>query len=155
MGWLDWHLSVVIQRIFMRHKVEGRGWGRRRHIMKLMMMRRRRRRVRIWSSPREEQVPVQGGGEKGNSPVNGSTGKRWTKNWCSLRNLHPHYQFPWPLCDNIENGCNIVLQNLSCNPKPPRIWEGSGQQWNEQDLAYFKRRTCEIAEFVIKVDERE
>ena len=27
-----------------------------------------------------EQVPVQGRGEKGNSPVNGSTGKRWTKN---------------------------------------------------------------------------
>ena len=66
-----------------------------------------------------------------------------------------HYQFPWPLCDNIENGRKIVLQNLSCNLEPPRIWEGSGQQWNKWGLAILKRRACEIAEFVMKADERE
>ena len=66
-----------------------------------------------------------------------------------------HYRFPQPLCDNIENGCKIVLQNLSHNPEPPRIWEGSRQQWKKRGLAYLKRRAHEITEFVMKADERE
>ena len=60
-----------------------------------------------------------------------------------------------PLCDNIENGRKIVLQNSSHNLEPPRIWDGSGQQQNKQGLAYLKRRAHEIAEFVMKADERE
>ena len=66
-----------------------------------------------------------------------------------------HYQFPQPSHDNIENGHKIVLQNSSRNLEPPRIWEGSGQQWNERGLAYLERRAHEITEFVMKADERE
>ena len=68
-----------------------------------------------------------------------------------------HYWFHHPSLDTINKACNIVQQNSSSshNPEPPRIWEGSGQQQNEQGLAYRKRRALNIAEFVMKVDERE
>ena len=66
-----------------------------------------------------------------------------------------HYQFPHPSLDTIAKARNGVRQNLSHNTETPRIWEGSGQQWNEQGLAYLKRRAHEIAKFVTKADERE
>ena len=66
-----------------------------------------------------------------------------------------HYRFPQPSHANIEKGHKTVLQISPRNPEPSRTWEGSGQQQNECSLAYLKRRAHEIAEFAMKVDERE
>lgn len=63
--------------------------------------------------------------------------------------------FP-PSQDEITRGVNI-LKALWLQPSlsVPSIFEGRGQKNGEWGLNYLTKRACEIAEFVMKADERE
>jgi len=64
------------------------------------------------------------------------------------------FQFSPPSQGEIARGLSM-LQRPSLSSSVSPIFEGSGQQQGERGLVYLARRAREIAEFVIKADERE
>ena len=64
------------------------------------------------------------------------------------------FKFPPPYQDEIDWGLSM-LGWLLHSSSSPLIFEGSGQQPGELRLIYIARWACEIAEFMMKADERE
>ena len=64
------------------------------------------------------------------------------------------FKFSPPYQDEIDRGLSMLRRPSRSSSSPP-IFEGSGQQPGELGLVYIARRAREIAEFVMKADERE